>query len=172
MQDHKLISPLPFFHIYAYLVSMLYCAWRGQQIITMSGRFDMDEFCRLLDEHQPERAHLVPPIILGLAKSPVVDQYNVSSLQQIVSAAAPLSGDIEAAVQERLGCRVKQAWGMSELSPLALFNTDANPKSGSVGPLVPSTMAKVVDENGSSLPPNQSGELLIKVSHKQMLETS
>ena len=93
-QDNKLISPLPFFHIYAYLVSVLYCGWQGQQIITMSGRFDLELFCKLLEEHQPERAHLVPPIILGLAKSPVVGQYDVSALKQIVSAAAPLSSDI------------------------------------------------------------------------------
>lgn len=142
---------------------MLYCAWKGQQIITLSGRFDLELFCKLLEEHQPQRAHLVPPIILGLAKSPVVEKYNVSSLDVIVSAAAPLSSDTELAVYERMGCKVKQAWGMSELSPIGTFNSDANAKSGSVGPLVSSTFGKIVDEIGNSLPPNESGELLIKV---------
>jgi acyl-CoA synthetase (AMP-forming)/AMP-acid ligase II len=61
-QDHKLISPLPFFHIYGMLVSLLYCAWRGQELITMSERFDLEWFCQLVQEHQPHRAHLVPPV--------------------------------------------------------------------------------------------------------------
>ena len=57
---------------------------------------------------------------------------------------------------------VKQAWGMSELSPLATANADDNARSGSVGPLTSSTFAKVIDEHGNSLPANQCGELLIK----------
>ena len=59
-QNHKIISPLPFFHIYGLTVSLLYCAWKGQQIITMSGRFDLETFCQLVQEYQPKRAHLVP----------------------------------------------------------------------------------------------------------------
>jgi 4-coumarate--CoA ligase len=61
-QEHKLISPLPFFHIYGMLVSLLYCAWRGQELITMSEKFDLERFCQLVQEHQPHRAHLVPPV--------------------------------------------------------------------------------------------------------------
>ncbi len=171
-QDHKLISPLPFFHIYGFLVSLLYCAWQGQAVITMSGRFDLDTFCRLVEQHKPQRAHLVPPILVALAKSPSVDNYDFSSLQTIMSAAAPLSSEIEQAVVKRLDCDVKQAWGMSELSPIGTIPSDFNSKPGSIGPLAPSTYGKIVDEHGNSLPPNESGELLIKVrrlTEKQML---
>ena len=142
---------------------MLYCAWKGQQVITMSDRFDLETFCRLVQEHRPQRAHLVPPIMVGLAKSPIVDQFDMSSLQMVVSAAAPLCSDIETAVVDRLRCDVKQGWGMSELSPIGTFNSDFNAKKGSVGPLVSSTYGKILDETGNSLPPNESGELLIKV---------
>jgi acyl-CoA synthetase (AMP-forming)/AMP-acid ligase II len=116
--EYKLISPLPFFHIYAFTVSMLYPAWQGQTVITTSGKFDLETFCRLVEEHKPERSHLVPPILLGLANHPVVEKYDMSSLQMIISAAAPLSVETENAVKKRLGCKVKQAWGMSELSPV------------------------------------------------------
>jgi 4-coumarate--CoA ligase len=143
---------------------MLYCSWQGQKVITISGRFDLDNFCRLVEQHKPERAHLVPPILVGLAKSPSVDDYDLSSLQMIISAAAPLSRDIEKAIVKRLDCDVKQGWGMSELSPIGLLNSDFNAKPGSVGPLVPSTYGKIVDEHGKSLPANVSGELLIKAS--------
>jgi acyl-CoA synthetase (AMP-forming)/AMP-acid ligase II len=65
-------------------------------------------------------------------------------------------------VKKRLGCEVKQAWGMSELSPLGTSNSDFSIKSASIGPLLPSTHGKVIDENGNSLGPNESGELCIK----------
>jgi 4-coumarate--CoA ligase len=161
-EDHKVISPLPFYHIYAFTYSLLYPAWKGNTVITTSGRFDLEKFCQLVQEHRPQRAHLVPPIILGLAKSPMVDQYDLSSLRVITSAAAPLSSDTEGIVAKRFGCVVKQAWGMSELSPLGTVNSDYNAKPGSVGPLAPSTIAKVVDEHGRSLGPNEVGELMIK----------
>lgn len=61
-QDQKLISPLTFFHIYGMLASFLYCGWRGQELITMSDRFDLERFCELVQEHRPARAHLVPPV--------------------------------------------------------------------------------------------------------------
>jgi len=161
--DHKLISPLPFFHIYGFLASILYPAWRGQQVITMSGRFDLEIFCQLVEKHQPQRAHLVPPILNGLAKSPVVDKYDLTSINMILSAAAPMGKETEDAVKDRISCGVKQAWGMSELSPLGTISLDLNTRSGSVGQLVPNTIGKVVDpETNKSLPENQSGELMIK----------
>lgn len=141
---------------------MMYCAWNGQQVITMSGRFDLETFCKLVEEHRPQRAHLVPPILVALAKHPVVDNYDLSSLQCVVSAAAPLGLSTEEAVQSRIGCSIKQAWGMSELSPIGTWNSDYNSKQGSVGPLASSTYGKIVDEEGKSLGPNVSGELVIK----------
>ncbi|CAB9510951.1 7a-methyl-1,5-dioxo-octahydro-1H-inden-4-yl (Partial), partial [Seminavis robusta] len=161
--DHKLISPLPFFHIYAFELSMIHTAWKGHELITSSGRFDLEEFCQTVQEHKPERSHLVPPIMLGLGKHPIVDKYDMSSLKTIISAAAPLGEDNENAVKKRFdGICVKQGWGMSELSPLGTLNSDFNAKPGSVGPLCPNTFGKVVGEDGKSLPPNESGELLIK----------
>ena len=116
--DQKLISPLPFFHIYGCIVSNMYCAWQGNTVITMSGRFDLEEYCRLVQEHRPERAHLVPPIILRLAKSPIVDNFDMSSVKMIVSAAAPLSSDVEDEIFERVGSRVKQAWYVFSLNKI------------------------------------------------------
>ena len=61
-QDHKLICPLPFFHIYGMLASLLHCGWGGNELIMTSGRFDLEEYCQLVQEHRPERSHLVPPV--------------------------------------------------------------------------------------------------------------
>jgi len=143
-------------------VSWLYCAWKGQTIITNLGRFDLAHFCELVQEYKPERAHLVPPILLGLAKHPIVNNYDLSSMRMIISAAAPLSQETESAVKNRLGVEFKQGWGMSELSPIDTLATDAGARSGSVGPPVPSTKIMIVDEERNSLGPNQTGKLLIK----------
>lgn len=159
--NHKLISPLPFFHIYGWLVSALYSVWQGQEVITMS-RFDLEKFCEAVEKHRPNRAHLVPPIIIQLAKNPIVDNYDLSSLSMIVSAAAPLSKDTEQDVYTRIGCKTKQAWGMSELSPIATFTSDYNMRSGSVGQLTSDTFGRIVDPDGNNLGPGEAGELMIQ----------
>ena len=52
---------------------------------------------------------------------------------------------------------------MSELSPLGTLSTDSNGKTGSIGPVVPSTYGKIIDpDTGQSLGPGESGELVIK----------
>jgi 4-coumarate--CoA ligase len=160
---HTIISPLPFYHIYAFTVSMLYAAWYGLTLVTMSQRFDLEQFCALVQKHAPERCHLVPPILLRLANDPVVEKYDLTSIQTIVSAAAPLSPDVEKAAITRIGaqCKIKQGWGMSELAPIGTMGTDTDFKPGSVGPLVASTIGKILDPSGKSLPPNQNGELAI-----------
>jgi 4-coumarate--CoA ligase len=160
---HTFISPLPFYHIYAFTVSLLFAAWYGLTLVTMSKRFDLEQFCQLVQKHAPERCHLVPPIILRLANDPIVEKYDLTSLETVVSAAAPLSSDVEKAVVSRIGeqCRVKQGWGMSELAPIGTMCADNDTKPGSVGPLVASTVGKILDPSGNSLPPNKSGELAI-----------
>ena len=161
---HSIFSPLPFFHIYALTFSLLFSAWQGLTLLTMSKKFNLTKFCEIIQDRQPERCHLVPPILLRMANDPIVAQYDLSSITTIVSAAAPLSRDIEVAVEARVGgkCRVKQAWGMSELSPIGTINADRAIKSGSIGPLISSTIGKILDHSGNSLPPNQSGELVIQ----------
>lgn len=160
--ESKIYSPLPYFHIYGLMASLMYSGWKGNELITTSDRFDLETFCQLVEEHRPERAHIVPPIILGLGKHPVVDKYDMSSLKMIVSAAAALGTDTEEMTKKRLGANIKQGWGMSELSPLGTLNSDFNMKTGSIGPLMPSTYGKIIDDTGKSLGPNQPGELLIK----------
>jgi acyl-CoA synthetase (AMP-forming)/AMP-acid ligase II len=60
----------------------------------------------------------VPPIVLFLAKSPIVEKYDLSSLLVISSGAAPLGSEICEEVKKRLpNVRyIIQGFGMSETS--------------------------------------------------------
>ena len=57
-------------------------------------RFDLGGFLELVERHRVTKAHLVPPIILALAKHPRVDEHDVSSLRWINSGAAPLGAEL------------------------------------------------------------------------------
>jgi acyl-CoA synthetase (AMP-forming)/AMP-acid ligase II len=160
--DDVLIGVLPFFHIYGMVVTLGYGLWRGATIVTLP-RFDPEQFLQAMQDHRVTEAHLVPPIILMLAKHPLVDRYDLSSLRTITSGAAPLGGELASACAARLGCVVKQGYGLTETSPVTHVNPAGRVKPASVGVCVPNTAARVVDTaTGLDLGANEQGEILIR----------
>jgi len=109
-------------------------------------------------------AHIVPPIVIQLAKDAVVDQFDLSSLKDALSAAAPLGESTAADCAKRFpGLRLRQAWGMTELSPIATMTPLGAHRPGSVGPPVASTSIKVVDvRTREPLPAGSEGELCVR----------
>ncbi|MCE7984911.1 MAG: 4-coumarate--CoA ligase family protein [Caldilinea sp. CFX5] len=164
IEDDVVMGILPFFHIYGMMVIMNYALYMGATVVSMP-RFDMEQFLQLIQQHKVTYANLVPPIILGLAKHPLVDKYNLASLRCITSAAAPLGADVEQACQQRLGCVVIQGYGMTEASPATHIrnNVQRLGKAGSVGQCIPNTETKIVDiTTGAALGPKQEGEVWIR----------
>ena len=117
-----------------------------------------------MQQYRVTRVDIVPPTVLALAKQPVVDQYDLSSLRIITSAAAPLAGALARSCADRLGCRVKQGYGMTELGGATHLAPDTgrdDPES--IGPALPGVQCRVVDSvTGAEVEPGELGELLIR----------
>jgi len=158
--QERVIAVLPLYHIYGLSVLMCGVVWKGATLVTMP-RFDLEEFLRLLQDQHITRAFLVPPIILALAKHPLVDKYDLSALNTVLSGAAPLDAGLEAACAERTGALVTQGWGLTETSPVLTTNVGSEPRPGSVGRLLANTRLRVVDPaSGRDLPVGETGELM------------
>lgn len=163
-RDDTLIAVLPMFHIYGLVVILNMGMRMGATIVTMP-RFDLEQFLQIVEKYQVSLAHLVPPIVLALTKSPEVDNYDLSKLKTIFSGAAPLGDKISSACRERLSCDIRQGYGMTETSPVTHSTPAgrANIKLGSVGPPAPNTECKIVHpETGAELGPNQEGEICVR----------
>jgi acyl-CoA synthetase (AMP-forming)/AMP-acid ligase II len=72
------LAALPFFHIYGMQVLMNGLISNGVATITMP-RFDMVEALQAVQDLKITRFFAVPPIIIGLASAPIVDDYDMSS---------------------------------------------------------------------------------------------
>jgi non-ribosomal peptide synthetase component E (peptide arylation enzyme) len=70
--------------------------------------FDLQKCLEIISKYKINRAALVPPIITALAKHPLVDKYDLTSMECILSGAAPLGGEVQIACGKRLNCLVKQ----------------------------------------------------------------
>ncbi len=167
-KDDVIIAVLPFFHIYG-LQIIMNCSLRvGAKVITQS-RFDLGDFLACVQEHKATRLYLVPPIILALAKHPIVDEFDLSSVQLITSGAAPLSGEVEDLARKRIDAEILQGYGMTELSPLSHAGLIGKAKAGSAGVLCPNTECRIVDVDMDAdagalkdMPAGETGELLIR----------
>jgi acyl-CoA synthetase (AMP-forming)/AMP-acid ligase II len=163
-QDDVGIAVLPLFHIYGLTVLMAAALWQGGTLVTMP-RFDLEQFLTILQDHRVTAAAVVPPIMLALAKHPLVDRFDLSALRFLGSGAAPLDAELEEACAKRLGCLTAQGYGLTETSPVLTTQPaeEASIRHGSAGQLVPNTEAKVVDPaTGEALGRNQDGELCFR----------
>ena len=79
-EDDAFVAVLPFFHIYGMQVLMNMGLRAGATIVTMP-RFDLEQFLALHQEHGLTRAFVAPPMVVALAKHPLVDKYDLSALR-------------------------------------------------------------------------------------------
>jgi len=126
--------------------------------------FSPDLFLKAIQDYKVTLAYVAPPVVLFLSKSPIVDNYDLRSLNSIMSAAAPLTTELIHDVFKRLKTPVRQAYGLSETSPATHVQRTEDWESaiGSVGRLLPNMTAKYVSESGEPLPPGSVGELWVK----------
>ena len=167
--DDRVLAVLPFFHIYGMTVLLNLAVYRRAALVTMP-KFELVEFLRVIQDHHCSYVFIAPPIALALAKHPLVDDYDFSSVHTIFSGAAPLDGGIAKTVAERLGCRIRQGYGMTEMSPVshAVPLHDSDTPLSSVGVTLPNMACKLLDPaTGEELAMpvsgvSEPGELLCK----------
>lgn len=155
------IAVLPFFHIYGLMVILGLGLYSGATIVSLP-KFDLPQFLQTIQDYKVTVGYMVPPIMLALAKHPMVENYDLSSMKVILSAAAPLGKEVQDACIRRLGCIVVQGYGMTETSPGLTLTPpkEGQIKIGSVGYCLPNVECKVVDiVTGAELGPNQEGEI-------------
>jgi acyl-CoA synthetase (AMP-forming)/AMP-acid ligase II len=80
-------------------------------------RFELEPLCQIIQQDKITFAYVVPPVVVLLAKHPVVEQYDLGSLRMLHSSAAPLTDELVEMVCKRLKIPIKQGYGLSEASP-------------------------------------------------------
>ncbi len=156
------IAVLPFFHIYGMQVIMNLGLRTGATLVTMP-RFDLAAFLDAIQRYRVTIAFVVPPVVLALAKHPLVDNFDLSSLRFMMSGAAPLGADVAAAAQARIKAPIIQGYGMTEMSPVSHLSVVGVTPAGSVGKLAPNSEARLIDpETGRDAPTGASGELWVR----------
>ena len=121
----------------------------GLTLVVMA-KFDLKVWCSLVQSNKISYSYVVPPIVLQLAKSAMVANYDLTTLRMLTSGAAPLTRELVEAVYARLNIPVRQGFGLSETSPVTHIQpwNEWDATTGSVGKLLPNQTAKYMSEDG------------------------
>lgn len=158
-------SVAPWFHSMGFFAMIVNACSRDVTFVFLP-KFEYEPFLRCIQEHKITNVSVVPPIMVFLAKSPKIDNYDLSSListkrflsplllvnsmifSDIACGAAALSKEVEDQVRERFLKKfktkviIRQAYGMSE-STLRVLSVTSIMKPGSVGGAFPGVYCKV-----------------------------
>nr|KAG5702383.1 hypothetical protein BaRGS_002165 [Batillaria attramentaria] len=157
----RVLGVLPFYHIYGMVVTQWSSLHDGNAVVTLP-RFQPQDFLSAIQSHRISVLHLVPPLVLFLAKDNAVPSYDISSVQKVLCGAAPLGVGLSQEFSQRSDAVLMQVYGLTEASPVTHIN---NPpiRLGTIGHVASTTESKVVDvETGKTLAAGETGELLIR----------
>ena len=161
----SVLGVLPFFHIYGMVVVLFSSLYAGSKMVSLP-KFEPELFLSAISKYRTDIVNVVPPLILFLAKHPIVDSYDLSCIRQIMSGAAPLGGDLVELARTRLKCDViRQGYGLTETSPVThvVPSSISKLKPQSIGVPLKSVEVKVIDpETETTLGADEQGELWIR----------
>ncbi|CAL5042957.1 unnamed protein product [Urochloa decumbens] len=177
---------LPMFHMFGFSAFVLGTPAMGATAVLVQGRFSVERLMAAMEEHGITRLLAVPPMVVQMAKEVAAGEGSSASsarrlhLRDVVSSGAPLQREHMARFRSCFPrVTLVQCYGLTEttgivtmcdLPPLlhdsdddGVESSNNDPSSISIGRLVPSTEARIVDvDSGESLPPNRAGELWIR----------
>ncbi|XP_022905801.1 luciferin 4-monooxygenase-like [Onthophagus taurus] len=158
-----ILGILPFFHASGLMTYTVSSILLGHTLRVFS-KFDPNLYLEAIQKYKLTQIQIVPTVTVFLAKNPIVDQYDLSNLEDILTGGSPLSENVEKRIMDRLKIKhIRQIYGMTETTlnitcvPVGLW------KQGSVGKLVPGMMAAIRDpESGEFLSSYKIGEVIVK----------
>lgn len=143
----------------------LAAARMGAKVI-LQARFDAEDLLRLIQDERITHIHMVPIMFNRLIKlpEPVKARYDLSSLVDVVHAAAPCPMPVKRAMIDWWGPVISEYYGSTETGAVVHCTAAewlAHP--GTVGKAFPEADVRVIDAAGNSLPTGEIGEVVAQV---------
>lgn len=158
----RTIVPLPLSHAYGLGVSVMAGHQPEPGTSVLMRWFDPAGFLDLVEQHEIQRATLVPAMVQLLLAQPLEDR-DLSSLSYVGTGAAPLADETAEEFERRApGVAVLQGYGCTESSTFVSMEIPSARRRGTVGRPIPGVGVRIVDDEGEDVPPGQPGEVIVR----------
>jgi long-chain acyl-CoA synthetase len=140
-------------------------ALMGGHKLVMQRRWNTDEALPLMEKERITNFGGVPAVVWQVVEHPKVDQYDLSSVENVAYGGAPCAPELVRRIKQRFPRALpRQGWGMTETSAAAISNIaeDYERKPASCGVPTATGDAKIMSDDGRELPRGEVGELWCK----------
>jgi long-chain acyl-CoA synthetase len=160
--EEVLLGALPFYHIYL-VTGMNMAIYKGWKIACVFNPREAHEVVEVIEATKATIFPGIASLFNNLNKYENIRDHDLSSIKFCLSGAAPLPEDVRLQFEEISGAKVREVYGLTEMSP----GTTGNPfvglvKPGTIGMPFPSTDVKICDADGQTLEINEVGELVVR----------
>jgi fatty-acyl-CoA synthase len=158
-----LCIPVPLYHCFGMVLSVLACVSHGSCMVFPGEGFDPLEVLSAVEAEHCTALHGVPTMFIAELDHPEFKRFNLSSLRTGIMAGAPCPIEVMKRVVSDMGMReVTIAYGMTETSPVSFQSSTDDPlerRVSTVGRIHPHVEVKIVDDKGQTVKPGERGEL-------------
>ncbi|MGD9124334.1 MAG: AMP-binding protein [Desulfarculaceae bacterium] len=150
-------------HNLALLVTVNGPIFQGAKMVLLDST-KPEDFCTAVEAEKVTCTGLVPTLISRIVNYERLTDYDLSSLKRIYVGAANSPPDLVQQVEEKIGCRYFNAFGMVEGPCLQTRPTHSREvRSSTIGrPVCPYDQIVTLDSEGRRTPPGVEGELAAK----------
>ncbi|MBE7376606.1 long-chain-fatty-acid--CoA ligase FadD1 [Pseudomonas lopnurensis] len=157
-----LIAPLPLYHIYAFTFHCMAMMLSGNHNILITNPRDLPAMIKDLSRYRFSGFVGLNTLFVALCNSEDFRKLDFSALKVTLSGGMALQLATAERWKQVTGCSICEGYGLTETSPVASVNPIEHIQLGTIGIPVPSTLFKVVNDDGQDLAQGEIGELCIK----------
>jgi len=157
-----LIAPLPLYHIYAFTFHCMAMMLSGNHNILITNPRDLPAMIKDLSRYRFSGFVGLNTLFVALCNSEDFRKLDFSALKVTLSGGMALQLATAERWKQVTGCSICEGYGLTETSPVASVNPIEHIQLGTIGIPVPSTLFKVINDDGQDLAQGEIGELCIK----------
>ncbi|WP_417776108.1 long-chain-fatty-acid--CoA ligase FadD1 [Stutzerimonas xanthomarina] len=157
-----MVAPLPLYHIYAFTFHCMTMMLIGAHNVLITNPRDLPTFVKDLGKHRFTGFVGLNTLFVALCNNEDFRKLDFSSLKATFSGGMALQLAAAERWQQVTGCEICEGFGMTETSPVVSVNPFGAIQIGTIGIPMPSTLCKVIDDEGNDLPMGAIGELCVK----------
>jgi long-chain acyl-CoA synthetase len=146
-------------------LSFGYFSAHFEHALVFMDRWDAETTLRLIQDHPVTDTHMVPTQLHRLMQLPedVRAKYDVSSLRQVIHAAAPMPVELKRRLFDWLGPVIYEFYGATEGGGTIARPRDWLAHPGTVGRPWEGANVKVLDDDGNEVPPGTVGTVYLRL---------
>lgn len=160
--EEVFICPLPLYHIYAFTFHCMSVMVTGNHNILITNPRDIPAFVKEISKVKFSGFVGLNTLFAALCNDDAFRQLDFSGMKLTLSGGMALQKATAERWEKVTGCKVCEGYGMTETSPVVSVNPASAVQLGTIGLPVPSTLCKVIDDEGNELAIGERGELCVK----------